>query len=32
VLTLEVDGTIVAPSTVSARFGTAPVRLGDVTA
>ena len=32
VLSLEVDGTIVAPSTVSARFGTAPVRLGDVTA
>ena len=32
VLSLEVDGAIVAPSTVSARFGTAPVRLGDVTA
>jgi len=28
VLSLEVDGTIVAPSNVSARFGTAPVRLG----
>jgi methionyl-tRNA formyltransferase len=28
VLSLEVEGTMVAPSTVSARFGTAPVRLG----
>jgi len=32
VLSLEVDGTIVAPSTVSARFGTDPVRLGEVIA
>jgi methionyl-tRNA formyltransferase len=32
VLSLEVDGAILAPSTVSARFGTAPVRLGEVNA
>jgi len=32
ILSLEVDGAIVAPSAVSARFGTAPVRLGEAPA
>ena len=32
VLSLEVDGAILAPSNVSARFGAAPVRLGEAAA
>jgi hypothetical protein len=32
VLSLEVDGAILAPSGVSARFGMARVRLGDAAA
>ena len=32
VLSLEIDGAIHAPSSIAARFGTAPVRLGEATA